>query len=43
MEECRDSEAISASRKRPGIMYVRLRRADSICATEEAFLRTKLE
>lgn len=30
MEEWRDSEASSASRKRPGIMYVRDRSADSI-------------
>ena len=35
MEECRDSDASSASRKRPGIMYVKERRADSIDVTED--------
>lgn len=35
MDEWRDSEASSASRKRPGIMYVRERRADSIDVTDD--------
>jgi hypothetical protein len=38
MEEWRDSEASSASRKRPGMIYVRERRADSIWVTEDWFL-----
>lgn len=33
-----DSEAISASRKRPGMIYVKLLRALSICDTDPAFL-----
>jgi hypothetical protein len=43
MEECRDSDANSASRKRPGIMYVRERRADSIEVTEDWFFVMKFE
>jgi hypothetical protein len=43
MEECRDSDANSASRKRPGIIYVRERRADSIEVTEDWFFVMKLE
>lgn len=38
MEECKLSEASSASRKRPGMMYVKDRRADSIWVTELWFL-----
>lgn len=41
MPECNDSEAISASRKRPGIKYVSDRNADSICDTEEELFRMK--
>ena len=41
IEECRDSDANSASRNRPGIMYVKERRADSICVTELWFLVMK--
>lgn len=41
MEECSDSDASSASRKRPGMIYVRERRADSICVTEDWFLVMK--
>lgn len=41
MEEWRDSDASSASRKRPGIMYVRDRKADSICVTEDWLLAMK--
>ncbi len=43
MEECRDSDASSASRKRPGIMYVKERRADSIDVTEDWFFVMKFE
>jgi hypothetical protein len=42
MLECRDSDAISASRKRPGMRYVRERSADSICDTEDEFFRMKV-
>lgn len=37
----RDSLASSDSRKRPGMMYVRERRADSICETDEALSEIK--
>jgi len=35
MEECSDSDANSASRKRPGIIYVKERKADSIDVTDD--------
>lgn len=38
MPECNDSDAISASLKRPGMRYVNDLRANSICETEEEFL-----
>jgi hypothetical protein len=40
MEECKLSEASSASRNRPGMIYVNERRADSIWVTELWFLVT---
>jgi len=43
MNECSDSEASSASRNRPGIMYVKERRADSIEVTEDWFFVMKFE
>ena len=39
--DLRDSLASSDSRKRPGMMYVRERRADSVCETEDALSETK--
>lgn len=42
-EEWRDSEASSASRNRPGIIYVRERRADSIDVTEDWWVVMKEE
>lgn len=42
MEEWRDSEASSASRKRPGMMYVKERKADSICVTEDWWVVMKV-
>jgi hypothetical protein len=41
IEECKDSDASSASRNRPGMIYVRERKADSICVTEDWFLVMK--
>jgi hypothetical protein len=41
IEECKLSEASSASRNRPGMIYVRDRNADSICVTELWFLVMK--
>jgi hypothetical protein len=41
MEECKLSDASSASRNRPGMIYVNDRKADSICVTELWFLVMK--
>ena len=40
-ESLRDSDASSASRKRPGIIYTSDRNADSICETDPALSDTK--
>ena len=41
IEECRLSDANSASRNRPGMIYVSDRNADSICVTELWFFVMK--